>query len=589
MLHPTTRGVTKSLPCTVPVKFEGALWWGMGTLAIIIILLTGLLAGLTLGVMSIDSTRLRVWSNTGAPERRTQAQTILSIRRHPDWLLNSLILASVALAEGLSLIMNHLFDAGDWKPFIFSTLLVAIVGELLPQAIMPMFILPLVHRCSWLKAATPQMEGILKVDELGEFLRMHEVDQGWGGALDVRMGSLLRRILHARNEMVERGCNWDYVLKVDSDCIVAKHTWKETRREDSSNIDRNLLYDMISQTRYDFAVVMKRVDGESIGRPWGTQEMPGEVLGILPKKVLLSDDCFSNYERVLVKDLGILPVAIVYETCRLLYLADWLLGAQDHVAIVVPQIANEPFNTVDGIALSLPSGGYHSGPDGMNAISPIGIITPIQLLQRLFIRRPTTMHQEADAWNQDISTHPFPPSTLFPVPDKHLSKAPSISGLHHRSPHGYSSHASNEPLPSSLSNILPSDKPDKRDESTRAYEHINAPIDQDQHPRAVSTGVLSVASSCYDSVGSGTQSTTARREKVSRGSVPWGVNGTVGNAMRRYERWTDFGKGEREREILRRAGARGSDGSVERIRRRLEGWTDLGDDEEVRKIVGKAC
>ena len=70
MLHPTTRGVTKSLPCTAPVIFEGALWWGMGTLAIIIILSTGLLAGLTLGVMSIDSTRLRVWSNTGAPERR---------------------------------------------------------------------------------------------------------------------------------------------------------------------------------------------------------------------------------------------------------------------------------------------------------------------------------------------------------------------------------------------------------------------------------------------------------------------------------------------------------------------------------------
>ena len=76
---------------------------------------------------------------------------------------------------------------------------------------------------------------------------------------------------------------------------------------------------------------------------------------------------------------------------------------------------------------------------------------------------------------------------------------------------------------------------------------------------------------------------------MSRGSVPWGLNRTVGDIMRRHERWTDFGKGDGERKTMRRAGARGSDGSVERIRRRLEGWTDLGDDEEVRKIVGKAC
>lgn len=87
-------------------------------------------------------------------------------------------------------------------------------------------------------------------------------------------------------------------------------------------------------------------------------------------------------------------------------------------------------------------------------------------------------------------------------------------------------------------------------------------------------------------VASGSQSTTARREKTSKASAPWGPNGTMARNMR-YERWTDFGEGEGEREILRRIGMGGSDGAVERIRRRLEGWTDLGDDEEVRKIVGR--
>lgn len=205
--------------------------------------------------------------------------------------------------------MNHLFEPGDWKPFIFSTLLVAAVGELLPQAIMPMFILPVVHRCSWfvhgvmwltaplsapigwvfrrcrLKAATAQMEGVLEVDDLGEFLRMHEVDQGWGGALELPIGSLLRRVLDVRDEMVGRTFDGGNILKMDSNCIIVERKWKKTQREDSNTINSNRLYDIITQTGFDFAVVMKCVDADRKGKFWGTGEMFGEVLGILPKKV----------------------------------------------------------------------------------------------------------------------------------------------------------------------------------------------------------------------------------------------------------------------------------------------------------------
>lgn len=70
MLHSANQAAANSVPCIAPTKFKGAMWWGMGTLAILIILFTGLLAGLTLGVMGIDSTRLRVWTNTGSSERR---------------------------------------------------------------------------------------------------------------------------------------------------------------------------------------------------------------------------------------------------------------------------------------------------------------------------------------------------------------------------------------------------------------------------------------------------------------------------------------------------------------------------------------
>lgn len=53
-----------------PRRFTGAEWWAAAVLAFCLILLTGLLAGLTLGVMSVDMTMLRVWMKTGSNQRQ---------------------------------------------------------------------------------------------------------------------------------------------------------------------------------------------------------------------------------------------------------------------------------------------------------------------------------------------------------------------------------------------------------------------------------------------------------------------------------------------------------------------------------------
>ena len=45
-------------------------WYAVAALALLLILMTGLLAGLTLAVMSVDMTRLRVWTRTGSLKRQ---------------------------------------------------------------------------------------------------------------------------------------------------------------------------------------------------------------------------------------------------------------------------------------------------------------------------------------------------------------------------------------------------------------------------------------------------------------------------------------------------------------------------------------
>ena len=78
-LAPRTEGNSNPIhgPPTGPTRFHGAAWYGFAALALLLILMTGLLAGLTLAVMSVDMTRLRVWTRTGGPKRQLVLQNLI--------------------------------------------------------------------------------------------------------------------------------------------------------------------------------------------------------------------------------------------------------------------------------------------------------------------------------------------------------------------------------------------------------------------------------------------------------------------------------------------------------------------------------
>ena len=226
---------------------------------------------------------------------RAKARTILSIRRHPNWLLTSLILASVALNEGLPLVLSHLFPIGAWKPFVFSTILVALIGELLPQAIMPMFIFQIVDKSSWFVYAvmwltaplsvpiawgfrwcrskskgSGKLDGLLEVEDLGEFLRAHEFKQGWGGELDEGVGEVMRRVLAAKDLLVggAAATNWSAIPKVDERMFINAP-----------------LAGMLARSDFAFAIVMRLPNETPMSGFMDSGTMSGTVSGILLKKV----------------------------------------------------------------------------------------------------------------------------------------------------------------------------------------------------------------------------------------------------------------------------------------------------------------
>ena len=178
------------------------------------------------------------------------------MRRHPNWLLTSLILSSVAIAEGLPLILTHLFQAGALQPFICSTLIIAFVGELLPQALMPIFILNVAGRSkyilqgimwttaplsapigwgfsklrTWGQTGKPGFgDGILNNDELVEFVKVHEIGEGVNGKMPNGVGEVLR-ILEQRRTVMQAGDDcFEQVYVIDENAEIEPELVKSIR------------------------------------------------------------------------------------------------------------------------------------------------------------------------------------------------------------------------------------------------------------------------------------------------------------------------------------------------------------------------
>ncbi|PWN38137.1 DUF21-domain-containing protein, partial [Meira miltonrushii] len=104
-----------------------------GILVPILVLLSGVFAGLTLGYMSLDETQLSVLMTTGDEIQRERASKIMPIRKDGHLLLTTLLIANMITNETLPVIFDPLLPGGVYS-VIISTALIVIFSELIPQS-----------------------------------------------------------------------------------------------------------------------------------------------------------------------------------------------------------------------------------------------------------------------------------------------------------------------------------------------------------------------------------------------------------------------------------------------------------------------
>jgi metal transporter CNNM len=101
-------------------------------LIIILITLSALFSGLTLGLLGLDKTGLEIVMHGDDENRAEEARKVYTVRENGNLLLCTLLLGNVAVNAFLSILMGEYF--GGIIGLLGSTILIVIFGEILPQA-----------------------------------------------------------------------------------------------------------------------------------------------------------------------------------------------------------------------------------------------------------------------------------------------------------------------------------------------------------------------------------------------------------------------------------------------------------------------
>jgi metal transporter CNNM len=112
---------------------------------IVLMMLSALFAGLTIGLMSLDLFDLRQKAKDGD----TRAVKVLKVRENSNLLLSTLLLSNNAVNVAISILVAHIIPGGILAGFI-ATAVTFLFGDILPQSVISRYALTFGAKTSWL-------------------------------------------------------------------------------------------------------------------------------------------------------------------------------------------------------------------------------------------------------------------------------------------------------------------------------------------------------------------------------------------------------------------------------------------------------
>ncbi|KAK7461004.1 hypothetical protein VKT23_008931 [Stygiomarasmius scandens] len=307
----------------------------------ILVLLSGLFAGLTLGYMSLDQTQLNVLSVSGTPEQRKYANQIKPIRANGHLLLVTLLLANMIVNETLPIIFDEIIGGG-FVSVVISTALIVIFAEIIPQSLFTRHGLYLGAKGVWITRFLIILLGIVawpiakfldwilgsnhgiiyRRVELKELIAMHSSSQAHGGDLKTDTVAIIGATLDLQEKVVSQAMTpLEQVFMLD---IESKLDYALLKKIVESGHSRVPVYELVD------APLTVSLDGTSRNAEKKTQKAK-KIIGILlVKQCVLLDP----KDATPIRNLQLNKVPFVPKNETLLGILDKFQEGRSHMAIV---------------------------------------------------------------------------------------------------------------------------------------------------------------------------------------------------------------------------------------------------------------
>ncbi|ORY53136.1 DUF21-domain-containing protein [Rhizoclosmatium globosum] len=341
-------------------------YWTYMCIIFVLVLLGGMFAGLTIGLMSIDETNLRILKRSGTPTEKMYAERIEPIRKNAHLLLVTLLLSNTVVNETLPILFG-VVDLEGYQAVLFSTLLVLVFGEIIPQAICARYGLRVGAIFAWpvriliwilfviaypiaklLDYILGHKDGVIyRRAELKELIAMHDEDHQ--GPLNHEEVSILRAVLELRGKTAENVMTkLDDVLMLPLDAELDEPTMKMLMEAGHSRVP---VYNHIREDIIGVILVKQMITLD----PEDATPVHKSRIGRLPR---------------VKKDTPLFEILHVFEEGR------------SHMAIVVDELPMEEESFMNTIVTSSPL--WISSPQpGQRRFATLGIITLEDVIEEL--------------------------------------------------------------------------------------------------------------------------------------------------------------------------------------------------------------
>ncbi|PLW22406.1 hypothetical protein PCANC_25526 [Puccinia coronata f. sp. avenae] len=332
----------KSIPHRITHKLSQSTNPATIVLIPVLVLASGLFAGLTIGYMSLDSTQLAVLAKSGTPAQQTLARKIAPLRAKGHMLLITLLIANMIANETLPIVTEKALGGGI-QAIIISTALVIVFSEIIPQTVCATYALRIGAVCAkpvqvliflfypivWpisrlLTKLIGEHSGVIyRPAELKELVNLHARKSERGGDLAEDVVTIMGSAIDLQERVVEAS------MTALNQCFML-------------NIDTQLNYTTMSAILTSghsrIPVYENTITPTGAGR---------RIVGaLLTKQLILIDP----EDGILLREFPLNPLPHVASDMPLLNILNSFQEGRSHLAVVCP-----PANSLAHVELDSPS------------------------------------------------------------------------------------------------------------------------------------------------------------------------------------------------------------------------------------------